>query len=123
MFEKLIKNYLMEWHTKKDAIKYLKENDLKLNEREFRKRVEIFNQRYFREDSELFIAHSSKGYILTSDKNIISKSIKDDRKRALRLLERYQKTVKKLSNADQINLEVYPIEEDTYELLMKIERN
>ena len=122
MFEELLKKYLHEWHTKKQILKYLKKNGLNLKERDLRRRIEAFNRFYFQDQSELYIAHSCKGYLLTADAEIIAKSISDDKKRALKLLKRYQKTSKKLSERNQMNLEIYPIKEDIYELLMTSER-
>ncbi len=118
MFEEILKQYLVEWHTKKEIINHLKSNGIIIQERGLRKLFEQFNERYFNDENELYIAHSCKGYLLTADTNIIGNSIIDDKKRALKLLKRYQKTSKKVGNKNQINLEVYPIKEDIFELLM-----
>lgn len=116
MFEEILKNYLTTWRKKQDIIAYLKSQDYFITERTLRNLISKFNRLYG--EREAFIAHGPKGYIYTTDKEIIKKSILDNRKRSLRMLKDYQSTVKALSEKNQTDLGIYPIEENAYELLM-----
>ena len=77
---------LSEWKKKRDILKEYKRLGIKMNERSFRKQVEINNRLYGEGQVDYYIAHSNLGYIKTFDWNVIEKSIADKRKRALTML-------------------------------------
>jgi len=116
----LFKGYLdKEWHTKTECLEwYEKQYFTKLNEREFRRRIESFNEKYAGGETEMFVAHSKKGYLLTNDIDIIKKSLLDDYRRALKLLKRNSRCTKALSEKNQISLGQN--EADLYEVVMKM---
>ena len=116
----LFKGYLdTGWRTKKECLEWYRENyHAKLNERMFRLWVERHNQNYTGGDKEMFVAHSVKGYILTSDPDLIRKSLKDDYKRAMKLLVRNSRCTKAMAEKNQLSL--MPHEADIYDLVMKM---
>ena len=116
----LFKGYLdTKWRTKTECLEwYERQYQTKLDEREFRRRVESFNQKYAGGETEMFVAHSNKGYLLTNDISIIKKSLLDDYKRALKLLTRNSRCTKALSEKNQISLTKN--ESDLYEVVMKM---
>ena len=108
-----------DWRTKKELIEWYKiMYHTKLNERMMRIWFERYNEKYGRGESELFIAHSQKGYLLTSDPEIIRKSLMDDYKRAMKLLVRNSRCTKALSEKNQLSL--MPEEASMYETIMKL---
>lgn len=115
-----LKTVLRVWRKKDDVLEYLYYLGIRMNEREFRRYVANFNENYYSGETELFIAHSnSKGYILTTDKDIINLSLNDDYKRAMKLLRRYWKCKKAQSEKTQISLS--PSELNEYEIVMRLE--
>ena len=117
----LFKGYLdKKWRTKAECLTwYNKKYHAKLNERQFRRQVEKYNQRYSGGDTEMFVAHSNKGYILTADIDKIRKSLMDDYKRAMKLLKRNSSCTKALSQKNQLSLS--PNQTDLYEIITKME--
>lgn len=116
-----LKGYLdTDWRTK-DKIMYFLKNVCKIdvNERSLRDYFAEFNEKYEHGDTEMFIAHSNKGYLLTSDARIIINSLADDYKRALKLMKRYYKCKKALSEKNQLSLDSN--EENLYEIVSKME--
>ena len=97
---------LTEWKTKKVILNELKEQDIKVDERMFRKMVENHNKRFFSHSEECFIAHGRKGYLMTKDPDIILKSIEDGKKRALNLLWKYSRTKRALGEKDNLRFEL-----------------
>lgn len=85
-----------EWKTKKKLLQEMKNNDIILNERVFRKLVEKQNELYVNHLSDKFIVHSSKGYKLASCPEEIMESIKDNHKRAMDLLIKASKAKRAL---------------------------
>ena len=117
----ILKGYLdKDWKTK-DEILYFINHFYKeqMNERSLREYFAKFNERYESGETEMFIAHSAKGYLLTSDAKTIMSSLEDDHKRAIKLLRRYFRCKKSLSEKDQLTLS--PSEENLYEVIMKLE--
>lgn len=108
-----------EWRTKDQCVGWLNGIfHLDISERTFRIYVAEFNKRYEDGDTEMFIAHSNKGYLMTADEEIIMDSLKDDYKRAVALMKRYWGCKKAQSMKDQIKLT--PEEINTYEVVMKM---
>lgn len=102
----LISDKLLEWTKKKDILKILKSEGVTMDERTFRKMVEIHNQSYFEHKTDKYLAHSSRGYKLTSSKDEIIASAKDYRIRAFNQLVKASKTLKAMGENDNIRLEV-----------------
>ena len=118
---KVLQGYLdREWRTK-DKILYFLNNIMKIdiNERALRDYFAEFNERYETGDTEMFVAHSQKGYLLTNDPKIIMDSLEDDNKRAMKLMKRYYRCKKALSEKNQLSLSEN--ESDLYEVIMKME--
>ena len=116
----LLTNYLMIWRTKEEILNWYKnEYKTKLDERVFRNAVAKFNKQYETGETELFIAHSNKGYILTTDPEIIKKSLLDDYKRGIKLISRNYKCMKALSEKNQLSLTQN--DADLYEVLMRMD--
>lgn len=116
-----LKGYLdKDWHTKEQILYFLtKVCSLDVNERSMRQYFAEFNERYESGMTEMFIAHSSRGYILTSDQEVILNSLKDDNKRAVKLMKRYYRCKKALAEKNQLSLE--PNETDLYEIVMRMD--
>ena len=117
----LFRGYLdNSWRTKAECLEwYRKKYHTDLNERMFRIWVEKYNEKYSGGDTAMFVAHSNRGYMLTCDINVIRKSLKDDYKRAMKLLKRNYSCTKALAEKDQLQLEEK--EADLYEVVMKME--
>lgn len=77
---------LSEWRKKRDILKEYKQLGIKMNERSFRKQVEINNRLYGEGQVDYYICHSSKGYKLSFNWEEVEMSIADKRKRALTML-------------------------------------
>lgn len=117
----LLKGYLEEWRKKPDIITYLHDHGMEINERQFRKFVEIYDKNYCDGDAETYIAHSGKGYILTADKEIIRRSMEDDLKRAFKLLKRGTAVKRRFKDDDQLTLLPEEMQMlDVYEVVMKV---
>ena len=118
----VLKGYLdTDWRTKDNILYFLKKVcDLKTNERTLRECFATFNEAYEKGETELFIAHSSKGYLLTTNPDIILESLKDDYKKGLSLMKRYYRCKKSLAEKKQIAL-LPKKEADLYEVIMSLE--
>ena len=116
----LFKGYLDKgWHKGKDCLDWYEcEYQTKLSDRAFRKNIERFNEKYVGGQTEMFVAHSKEGYILTSDKVLITRSLCDDYKRAIKLLKKYYGCKKALSEKDQLTLE--ETDQDLYEIISRM---
>ena len=115
-----LKGYLDKGWKTKEKILYFLNNfcDMKIGERELRDEFARFNERYENGEQEMFIAHSNKGYLLTNDERIVLDSLEDDHKRAIKLLKRYYRCKKALSEKNQLSLEQK--DADIYEVLMRL---
>ena len=116
----LLKGYFdSEWRTKSELIAYLEGKcGLKFNERLLRRSFEKFNKLYETGETEMFVAHSNKGYMLTSDPMIIRNSLWDDYKRGIKLITRNHRCLKMLSEKNQLSLEEKDV--DLYETVKKL---
>lgn len=97
---------LKDWKKKKDILKELKSNGVTMSERTWRKAVELHNKKYFEHETDKYLAHSSKGYKLTTDKDEVIASARDYRKRAMDLLVKSSKTLKAMGENDNMRLEI-----------------
>lgn len=115
-----LKGYLdTDWRTK-DKILYFLQHVAKINvhERELRDYFAQFNEKYESGETEMFIAHSGYGYKLTSDPEEIMRSLEDDFKRSMKMLKRYYRCKKALSEKNQFSLN--QSEADLYEAVMRM---
>lgn len=102
----LISEYLTDWIKKREILDILKSKGVTMDERAFRKAVELHNKNYFEHKTDKFLAHSSKGYRLTENKDEIILSAKDYRKRAMDLLVKSSKALKAMGENDNLRLEI-----------------
>ncbi|MBR0456496.1 MAG: hypothetical protein IJJ01_07475 [Firmicutes bacterium] len=117
---KYLKGYLdTDWRTN-DRILYFLQHVAKIdiNERELRDYFAQFNEKYESGDTEMFIAHSGYGYKLTSDPEEIMRSLEDDYKRSMKMLKRYYRCKRALSEKNQFALDQK--ETDLYEAVMRM---
>jgi len=115
-----LKGYLdTDWRTK-DKILYFLQHVAKIDvhERELRDYFAQFNEKYESGETEMFIAHSGYGYKLTSDPEEIMRSLEDDFKRSMKMLKRYYRCKKALSEKNQFSLDRN--EADLYEAVMRM---
>lgn len=103
-----IENYVIlnDWKTKKEILRELKLQGIEVSERYFRASVERHNKLYAEHLEDKFIAHSSKGYKATNDRKEILSSIKDNKKRAIKMLIQESKTLKALGENSNIRFEI-----------------
>lgn len=102
----LISDKLNEWTKKSDILLELEKNGATMSERSWRKSVELHNKRYFEHQTDKYLAHSSRGYKLTSNKDEIIASAKDYRARAFNQLVKASKTLKAMGENDNMRLEI-----------------
>lgn len=65
------------WRTKTDILKELKSKGVEMSERSFRKLVENINKLYMEHETKKFIAHSNRGYKLTTNEDEIDATAND----------------------------------------------
>ena len=96
---------LTEWKKKKQILKELKQNDINLSEREWRKFVERNNRNYAAGITDKYIVHGCRGYKLTKDTKEIQEALKDYEKRALNMLKKVSDGRKAVAEHMNIKLE------------------
>ena len=96
---------LTEWKKKKIAMSELRNLGYKIDERKFRKLVEINNYAYGEGIAKYYIAHSNNGYKLTMNWDEIKKSVADKRKRAITMLAECSKTEKQFQRRNNLRME------------------
>lgn len=97
---------LSDWKKKTQILKELKEAGVPMTERGFRKNVETNNKMYEEHITPMFIAHSNNGYIATQDREIIINSLRDNRKRAMTMINGINKTLKAIGENNNFSLEM-----------------
>jgi predicted SprT family Zn-dependent metalloprotease len=102
MIEEYITN---EWKTKKEILNELRLDEIYINERTFRLRVEALNKKFMEHELDYFIVHSSRGYKKTSEREEILKSLKENHKRAMNLLSKESKILKALNESENYNFD------------------
>lgn len=83
---------LSSWKTKRQIIFKLASQGIYIDERTWRLEVEKHNRKFYNHEVNTFIAHSSKGYKLTSD----VEEIKDSHKEHANVSNGYKVDIKKL---------------------------
>ena len=97
--------YLNEWITYKElSAKLLEEHAIHLNQRDWTRIVENHNSRFCNLEIDKYIAHSVKGYKLTSDTSEILNSVDDLNTRALNMLSKRSKAIRALKLRHQKRL-------------------
>lgn len=91
---------------KKEIINSLKSKDVYIDEREFRKRLQINNKMFSEGKVDFYIAHSCKGYKKTFNWEEIKKSIRDNRKRAITMLIECDRAEKQFQRRNNMRLEL-----------------
>lgn len=78
---KLLEDYLSDWKTKAQILNFLDSDECsmrtRISERLWRKYVEEHNERFYNHEEFYFIAHSSKGYKITTEKEDMLASFDD----------------------------------------------
>ena len=116
-----LKGYLDKGWKKREHILYFlnKVCGIKIEDRTLRLRFEEINKQFAKGESELFIASSEEGYLLTTDPEIILKSLDYRVKRAFTILRMYYRCKKTLSERNQLSLSAD--EATVYEIVSKME--
>lgn len=96
---------LNQWKKKKIAMSELRNLGYKIDERKFRKLVEINNYAYGEGIAKYYIAHSNNGYKLTMNWDEIKKSVADKRKRAITMLAECSKCEKQFQRRNNLKME------------------
>ena len=99
-----------EWKTKKEILHEAEEKGIIINERAWRLYVENYNKKYITHEHDDFIAHSKKGYKLTSDKQEIIKSLKDNHKRSINMLWKESQALRAMGEKDNLRMELEELE-------------
>lgn len=97
---------LTEWKKKREILSELKNKEIEMSEREFRKLVQINNKRYGNGYSNYYIAHSCRGYKLTTNWDEIKQSIVDKRKRAITMLVECNNAEKQFQRRNNLMMEL-----------------
>ena len=112
-----------DWRTKNQCVGWLKGIfKYEINERELRDVFARYCQDYINGKHDSYLAHSCIGYYLTSDPEIIKKSIADDEARLIALSKRVYGVKRRLKQEGQIKLLPEQEEaEDAYEIISRME--
>ena len=102
----LIEEYLNDWIKKRVILEILASKGVTMDERTWRKAVELHNEKYVEHETDRFLAHSSKGYKLTTNKDEILLSTRDYHKRAMDLLVKESKIKRAMGENDNLRLEI-----------------
>ena len=95
---------LTEWKKKKEILNELRK-EFDIPERQFRKYVEQNNKLFGQGKVDYYIAHSCRGYKKIFNWEEMSKSIADNRKRAITMLVDCSKAEKAFQRRNQIKME------------------
>ena len=94
-----------EWAKKKTILEMNEAQGIKLNERMLRKCIQIFNQAYDNRNNREYVVHScTLGYKITTDTEEIKRSITDNDRRAITMLQQTRKVRNLLGMKDQISM-------------------
>ena len=97
---------ISDWKKKKNILNELKSQGINVDERYIRQHFEHHNKRYSYHLEDKFIAHSYKCYKLTDDREEIISSVKDNRKRALKMLMQESTTLKALGENANLRITI-----------------
>lgn len=110
-----------DWRTKDQCLSWMKKIfKIDINERELRDVFSNYCVNFIEGKHDSYLAHSNRGYLLTSDPEIIKQSIKDDESRMIALSKRVYGVRKRLMELDQIT--ILPDKEmEAYEIISRME--
>ena len=97
---------LENWKTKSDILSEIKLNGGYIHERTFRNMVKDQNKDFADGISDYYIAHSDKGYKITTDEVDILTSIYDKEKRAFDMLVENARVRKRLNLRNNIQIQI-----------------
>lgn len=110
-----------DWRTKDQCLSWMKKIfKIDINERELRDVFSQYCANFIEGKHDSYLAHSNRGYLLTSDPNIIKQSIKDDESRMIALSKRVYGVRKRLAELNQITL-LPDKEMEAYEIISRME--
>lgn len=113
-----------DWRTKNQCLGWMKSIfNIEINERELRDVFSKYCEDYINGKHDSYLAHSSKGYKLTSNIEEIKKSIADDKSRMIALSKRVYGVQKRLKEDNQLTLLPSDDEMSAYEIISKMEVN
>lgn len=95
---------LSDWKKKNTILQTFSNKNISIDERTFRNKVKDFNKMFYNHETKYFIAHSNKGYKMTTNVEEIKESIKDNHKRALDML--YEEAKIKKAIGENYNLKI-----------------
>ena len=105
MLEAILKKVsLFEWKTKRTILDELS-SEFDISERKFRKLIEQNNRLFAEGKVDFYIAHSFRGYKLTFNWDEIKKSVVDNRKRAITMLQDCRNVEMAFQRRNQIKME------------------
>lgn len=105
MDEKILKAIeIDEWTTRAEILKCLHMAGIQMSDRTFRKWIVESNEEFYDGKSDLYIAHSDKGYKITQDPEEIMKSVADLKRRAMDMLVKHRKARRALEKRMQTPL-------------------
>lgn len=110
-----------DWRTKDQCLSWMKKIfKIDINERELRDVFSKYCANFIEGKHDSYLAHSNRGYLLTSDPEIIKQSIKDDESRMIALSKRVYGVRKRLTELNQIT--ILPDKEmEAYEIISRME--
>jgi hypothetical protein len=97
---------LSRWKTKTIILLELADKGVTINERTWRLYVEEHNKKFMNHEVDTYIIHSKNGYKLSRDKDEITASIRDLKKRGLNMLWKFSRTRKALGEQDNLRFEL-----------------
>lgn len=112
-----------DWRTKEQCLAWMKDIfKTNINERELRDVFSRYCCDFIAGKHDSYLAHSYRGYLLTSDPEIIKQSIKDDEARMIALSKRVYGVKRRLKELDQITLLPENDKEmEAYEIISRME--
>lgn len=116
--EKTLKRILSQRTKTEDILIELSKENIVMSGRQWRKFVRDYNDDYSKRDR--YIASNNKGYILTTKKKEINKTISNKFKNGLSMIKNAQKDFKNLSQKNQISF--IKDEPELYDLILKLEQ-
>ena len=94
-----------KWAKKAVILKHNESLGIQVNERMLRKCIQVFNQAYDNRNNREYVVHScTLGYKITTDTEEIKRSITDNDRRAITMLQQTRKVRNLLGMKDQISM-------------------
>lgn len=97
---------LTDWKKSKECIAELSTGGIRIDERQLRKLVEVNNINFVNHETDTFIAHGSRGYKATKNREEIIASLNDKTKRAVSMLRENRKVMQALSENNNLKFDL-----------------